>query len=214
MDYNDPELIFGERKEEDGVGENGDMSTVYSSPSDVYSGAYSSMNQPQNSDIPYHNETVNTDYNTNYNTDANYNDNGNYNYNTNYNTNRNMSYEQQPKKEGIGVLAIVSLVMGILSLVCCCVGVGIPFGIAGIILSIIAISGQKGKGVAIGGLVTSIIGTVFSLIVIIYFVFAYSTVMKNPDFKDLMEDIQSGVYENNGDSNSNPFGDDWMDGMY
>lgn len=267
MDYNDPELTFGEKKEEEVLdkeltetSENGEggmptppeipaqnehrdvveefnyggfdygtvnnehadsnESTVYSAPSDVYSGTYSSMNQSQNSytaneEYTAPNDHMNYNENASYNTNGEYGANGSYNMNNNTNGNySNMSYQPQPQKEGVGAMAVISLVMGILSLVCCCVGFGLPFGIVGIILSAISISSQKGKGVAIGGLVTSIIGTVFSLILIIYFVFAYNSVMKNPDFKDLMEYIQSGTYQYDDNGNSNPFGDDWMDGMY
>ena len=133
------------------------------------------------------------------------------NPNMNFAGQQNMGNYQQQRKEGTDVLAVISLVMGILSLVCCCMGFGVLFGIAGIILGGISIANRGGKGVAIGGLVTSIIGTVFSLIVIIYVVFVYSTVMSNPDFKDIMENVQDGTYDY---YNDYPFEEDWMDGFY
>lgn len=133
------------------------------------------------------------------------------NPNMNFAGQQNMGNYQQQRNEGTDVLAVISLVMGILSLVCCCMGFGILFGIAGIILGGISISSRGGKGVAIGGLVTSIIGTVFSLIVIIYVVFVYSTVVSNPDFKDIMENVQDGTYDY---YNDYPFEEDWMEDFY
>lgn len=61
--------------------------------------------------------------------------------------------------------AITGLVFGILSVLCACS----PFGIIGIIFSCIALSqinkntGQKGKGMAIAGLVLSIVGVSISI---------------------------------------------------
>lgn len=66
-------------------------------------------------------------------------------------------------------LAIAALVMGILSIVLsCCCGVGIIFGIAGLIMSIVA-NKQNKSGVGTAGLVCSIIGIVFSCISMIYY---------------------------------------------
>ena len=66
-------------------------------------------------------------------------------------------------------LAIASLVMGILSIVLsCCCGSGIIFGIPGLIMSIVA-GKQNKSGVGTAGLVCSIIGIVFSCIVLIYY---------------------------------------------
>jgi hypothetical protein len=73
-------------------------------------------------------------------------------------------------------MAIAGLVMGILTMTiggCCCFG--IPFNILGIVFSVVALSqinkaggAQSGKGLAIAGLVLSILGTigwvVFSLL--------------------------------------------------
>ena len=54
-------------------------------------------------------------------------------------------------------------------------------------------------------------GTVFSLIVIIYVVFVYSTVVSNPDFKDIMENVQDGTFDY---YNDYPFDEDWMNEFY
>jgi hypothetical protein len=63
--------------------------------------------------------------------------------------------------------AITGLIFGILSITCVCAG--LPVGAIGIIFSCIALSqinnnpGQKGKGMAIAGLVLSIVGVMISL---------------------------------------------------
>jgi hypothetical protein len=63
--------------------------------------------------------------------------------------------------------AITGLVLGILSVTCVCVG--LPVGAIGIIFSCMALSQlnnnptQKGKGIAIAGLVLSIVGVLISL---------------------------------------------------
>lgn len=125
-----------------------------------------------------------------------------------------MNYYVQPEKKSTDVLAIISLVMGILSLLCCCMGFGIIFGIAGIVLAGISIANRGAKGIAVGGLVTSIIGAVFSVIVIIYVVFSYVTFTKNPSiYKDILEEIQDGTYDG-GSTYEYNFDDDWTNDLY
>lgn len=68
------------------------------------------------------------------------------------------------KQSGFGV---ASLIIGIISLVFSCVGVGIV-GIVGIILSIVAFTQKdRKKGTAIGGIITSAIAFIISLAVIL-----------------------------------------------
>ena len=69
-------------------------------------------------------------------------------------------------------LSIVSLVLGILSIVACCFGAGLMVGIGGIICSVFA--RKQGKnGMNTGGLITSIIGVVLGVITTIVFVVFY-----------------------------------------
>lgn len=71
----------------------------------------------------------------------------------------------QPQKQDNSTLAIVSLVLGILSMVtCCCYGIfGILFGIGGIVCAVLA--NRQGKnGLATAGFICSIIGIVLSVI--------------------------------------------------
>lgn len=112
-----------------------------------------------------------------------------------YNTSQQPYGSVQPQDTGAGAMAIVSLIMGILSIVTCCVGIGLIFGVAAIILAGISLSKKKGKGVSIGGLVTGIIGTLLSLVIVIYMVMAgvaFGTLKDDPEFqKEFNEIIES-----------------------
>ena len=65
-------------------------------------------------------------------------------------------------------MAIASLVLGILAIVCCCAGFfGILPGVIGLILAIICFSkGNKG-GMAVAGLVLNIIGVALAVVALI-----------------------------------------------
>ncbi len=112
-----------------------------------------------------------------------------------YNTSQQPYGSVQPQDTGAGAMAIVSLIMGILSIVTCCVGIGLIFGVVAIILAGISLSKKKGKGVSIGGLVTGIIGTLLSLVIVIYMVMAgvaFGTLKDDPEFqKEFNEIIES-----------------------
>lgn len=69
-------------------------------------------------------------------------------------------------------LAIASLVCGIISIVlCCCCGLGVLLGIAGIVLAILSKKNSGGKlsGLAIAGLICGIVGVVFGVGWLIYY---------------------------------------------
>lgn len=95
----------------------------------------------------------------------------------------------QPEGNPNNALAVVGLVMGILSIVfACCYGIGVIFGIAGIICSVLA--RKKGhSGTCTAGLVCSIIGTVLSVIMIIYVAVVGVAVLSDPDFLDTLENF-------------------------
>ena len=68
--------------------------------------------------------------------------------------------EEQNASKG---LSVASLILGILSMLCCCIG--FPFAIIGIILAIVSLVKHKGgKGLAIAGLITSGITMIISVI--------------------------------------------------
>lgn len=91
------------------------------------------------------------------------------------------------QKKATDPLAVVSLVMGILSIIlCCCYGIGVIFGIPGLICAII--SRKKGKtGLSTAGLICSIIGLILSVLAIIYYVVCIVYAMSNPDFMDMIQ---------------------------
>lgn len=99
------------------------------------------------------------------------NNNNNNNQNVNYNYN-NMN-NGQVNKEFTNTSAIVGLILGILSLLCCCSplfgGIGLGFSING--LNKAKENNGSGKGMAIAGMVTSIICLVgFVLVFILSFI--------------------------------------------
>lgn len=77
-------------------------------------------------------------------------------------------------------LSIAALILGILSMLCCCIG--FPFAIIGLILAIIAlVKNNAGKGLAIAGLITSVITLIISGIM------AVSIIPFAPYFEDFAE---------------------------
>lgn len=85
-----------------------------------------------------------------------------------------MANELKPNAPG----AVASLVLGIISICTGCIGVGIVLGIIGIVMAkkanrALAANPDdfKGNGVAKGGLITSIIGLVLSIVGIIYWIY-------------------------------------------
>lgn len=93
------------------------------------------------------------------------------------------SAPEQPKQQ-TSALAVVGLVLGIISILfACCFGVTIFLGIAGIICSALAL--KKGKsGIATAALICSIVGTIFSLISVIYWVTCFVIAASDPSIAD------------------------------
>lgn len=89
----------------------------------------------------------------------------------------NEGYEQQvvvnqaPEQKNSNTKAILALVFGILSLVisCCCTYLGIILGVVGIVLAVLSRQDNGGKfsGMAIGGMVCSIVAIVLSVVAIV-----------------------------------------------
>lgn len=97
-----------------------------------------------------------------------------------YNTEYQQNNGNDQKKD---TLAVVSLVLGIVSLVlCCCSGIfSVPFGIGGIICAVLAKKNGK-SGMATAGLVCSIIGLVFGIMYTILGVMMFFALMSDVDF--------------------------------
>lgn len=103
----------------------------------------------------------------------------------------NNGYEQQsvngaPGQGQSNTKSILALVFGISSIVlsCCCTYLGIGLGIAGIVLAILSRQDNGGRfsGMAIGGLICSIVAILFCVVSIIL---VLTGVVQNP-FADYM----------------------------
>ena len=78
----------------------------------------------------------------------------------------NSPYAEAPQKPGPYAFQVISLILGIISLLCCCTGIiGMIIGAVGIILAVIGNKAGK-HGVGTGGLVCSIIGFILALIIL------------------------------------------------
>ena len=86
-------------------------------------------------------------------------------------------------------MAIASLVLGILSIVCCCAGFfGVLPGVIGLILAIICFSkGNKG-GMAVAGLVLNIIGVALAVVALIMLV-------ADGSLAEILYALESGDFE-------------------
>ncbi|MCD7835346.1 MAG: hypothetical protein LUG83_01525 [Lachnospiraceae bacterium] len=80
------------------------------------------------------------------------------------------TYQDNQFQENNNGLAVAGLVMGIISILfSCCYGAGIIFGVAGWICSAMA-NKKNPTGLGKGGLITSIVGTVLSILIILCFI--------------------------------------------
>lgn len=86
---------------------------------------------------------------------------------------------QEPEKKSGNWMTITSLILSILSIVCCCLDVfALILAIASIVLAIIALVQHKGnKGMAIASLIVGIIGFLTAIYLLIY---AFVILPNNP----------------------------------
>lgn len=93
--------------------------------------------------------------------------------------NHNM-YSQRPNQQGGSGIAIASMILGILSIVfSCCYGIGLILAIIGLILGGVALKQQRpGRGMAIAGVVTSILG----LLPLIFWILLLLGIVASPEF--------------------------------
>lgn len=96
-----------------------------------------------------------------------------------------------PQNQGTPVLAIVSMILGILaavfSVVCCCAYgyfLGAPLGIAALITGFISMKKQAdGKGMAIAGIITGAVGLLAGIVIIVMVAVGVgATMMENMSF--------------------------------
>lgn len=84
-------------------------------------------------------------------------------------------YSQTIYEEQNQTLPTVSLTLGILSMILCCCGLGVPLGAGGIVTGFLALQNinrepivYTGRGMAVGGIVTGIIGLTVAIIMLIF----------------------------------------------
>lgn len=83
----------------------------------------------------------------------------------NYNYNNNTYQQPQPPQEEKKGMSIASMVLGIVGLIAWCLPIlGLPMGIVGLILLGIVGIRKGGKGMAIAGIITSVITIILSLV--------------------------------------------------
>jgi hypothetical protein len=82
-----------------------------------------------------------------------------------------IAIEQPQVRDGIGFKSVMSLILGIISLVCCCVPfIGVLTGPLAALFGGLALRQHEpsgGKGIAIGGLVTGLLGTLAGIVVLL-----------------------------------------------
>ena len=112
-----------------------------------------------------------------------------------------VGYTAAPEKKKVG-FAITSLVLGILSILCCCFGLGWITAIPGIIFGIIAIAKKfDGKGCAVAGVVCSAIALVVALVGLILSLLGLSLPMMaslesiTSDYEDYYDDYDYYDYD-------------------
>lgn len=117
------------------------------------------------------------------------------NWNQSYNQNQQQNYGQpippygyrEPERKGF---AIASLVLGILSLVLCCVYGGF-LGILGLIFGILSLAKKESKmGMAIAGIITSAFGLIYGILMVMATVMTVRYGLANVDEEMYLKLIQ------------------------
>lgn len=94
----------------------------------------------------------------------------------------------QPQPQGSQGFAIAGMVLGIISLVCCCSGyIALAAGVVGLVLSIVSLVQKRpGKGMAITGIVCSAIA-----IVLIVVLTAVGNSITPEELQRMLEELES-----------------------
>lgn len=105
--------------------------------------------------------------------------------------NQSNLYQQPAPPRKANGFAIASMVCGIVSLVCCCAGLGLPLGALALLFAILTRrKGQQMNPMAITGIVTGIIGLLTGL----YFSLEVLVVYTDPEFQQEMYDSFEDIY--------------------
>ena len=109
-------------------------------------------------------------------------------------SNYNQGYSSAPEPKTSNTKSVVSLVLGIIGLViCCCLGApSVILGIIGVILAILSKNDNQGKmdGMAIAGLVLSIISFVAGLGSLCFYIYCFIT---DPELSEAVRIISNQV---------------------
>lgn len=107
----------------------------------------------------------------------------------------------EPERKGF---AIASLVLGILSLVLCCLYGGLLFGIPGLILGIVSLVKHESKmGMAIAGIITSAFGLVYGIMMLMAIVmtFQFGMNINEETYTRMQEELYGAMF---GESEQKP----------
>lgn len=145
----------------------------------------------QNSQIQNYSNAQNQDYNSYQNQNYNNYQNNGYN-NMNGTSGQQNYYGNEPATETPSGMAIAGMVLGILSMLCCCIWyVSAILAILALVFSIITVAKNKpGKGMAIAGIVCGAIGLIMAIVVVIG-VIGYTRTMSPKDLQNMINNIES-----------------------
>lgn len=95
-----------------------------------------------------------------------------------------------PEEKQSNVFAIISMIAGIVSILCCCFGaVGIVIAVAAVVLGIISIKKEEPKkGMAIAGIVCGGVGLILAVVII-----AAGTAFMDTYMEMLPEDVKEQI---------------------
>ena len=145
---------------------------------------------------PDYNATSGYNSASDFNTTSGYNTAPDYNTSSGYNPPPGGSangYYGQPPSQGFG---IASMVCGILALVTCCIWcLSVPLGIVSIVLGILQIQKKTAKGMAIAGIVCSVIGILLTALISIYAGFIQRQYMDSPMYNEILQEIMDEMYD-------------------
>ena len=106
----------------------------------------------------------------------------------NWQNNQYSPYNQPPRKQKNG-LALASMLLGIISLINCCIPFfQFPLATAAIVLAIISKKGRPFHGFAIAGLVIGIISVLISIGMTFYWGLVLE-MMQDPEFMEMYDEI-------------------------
>lgn len=113
-------------------------------------------------------------------------------------TNTGSYVEPMPSSNEGQAFAIAGMVLGIVSLVCCCLGeISLIMAIVGLVLSIISIVKKKpGKGMAVAGIICASLSLVIYIVLFIIGIALGSAISASDlqDFEQLMREIENAKY--------------------